>query len=242
MLIKQKGEARSIRTPPLRKQSERLVSLATAAKFPARTTGTTAGTFFPWPGDVDREITSVQGRAVQGVDRLLRLFRRAHGDEAKPARLTAHAVHHQVGFDDCSVGRKCVLQVVFGGVEGKISNKQFIAQVIWYCPTYAVFTRLFPTIGFQIITETSSLEDFPCRGIDKLSNSCRNMDFSDGIATKIFKIHFMRFSRHSGPKSLCRSLPGAFPWTNQIPETQSVRAATLSAIPRPAIQPVVHAA
>src|SRR5437764_1427354 len=30
------------------------------------------------------------------------------------------------------------------------------------------FTRLFPPIGFQIITELSSPEDLPCRGSDKL--------------------------------------------------------------------------
>jgi hypothetical protein len=57
----------------------------------------------------------------------------------------------------------------------------------FYCATNAAFTRLFPTIGFQIVTETSSLEDFPCRGIDKLSNSGRSMDFSGGIATDFFK-------------------------------------------------------
>src|SRR6266404_4860596 len=122
MLIKQKGEARSIRTPPLRKQSERLVSLATAAQFPARTTGTAGRTFFPWPGDVDRKITSVQGRAVQGVDRLLSLLRRAYGDEAKTARLSAHAIHHQSGFNDGAVRGDLVVEVFFGCVEGKISN------------------------------------------------------------------------------------------------------------------------
>jgi len=64
---------------------------------------------------------------------------------------------------------------------------------MFYCPTYAVLTRLFPTTGFQIITEPGSLEDFPCRGIDKLSNSGRNMDFSGGIATE-----FLEFFSRSG--------------------------------------------
>jgi len=38
------------------------------------------------------------------------------------------------------------------------------------CPTNLTFYRLFPNIGFKIITETSSLEDSPCLERDKLSN------------------------------------------------------------------------
>jgi hypothetical protein len=60
-----------------------------------------------------------------------------------------------------------VIQVVFGGVEGKISNKQFVAHVMFDCPTNSALTRLFPGIGFQIITEPSSPEDSPCRGRDQ---------------------------------------------------------------------------
>src|SRR6266705_7178813 len=41
---------------------------------------------------------------------------------------------------------------------------------MFYCPTNTALTRLFPTFGFQIITERSSLEDLQCRGTDKLSN------------------------------------------------------------------------
>ena len=42
---------------------------------------------------------------------------------------------------------------------------------MFYCPTNTALTRLFPNFGFQIITERSSLEDLPCHGTDKLSNS-----------------------------------------------------------------------
>ena len=38
---------------------------------------------------------------------------------------------HQIGFDHGAVGGKGVLQVIFGGVEGKISDKQFIAHVMF---------------------------------------------------------------------------------------------------------------
>ena len=97
------------------------------------------------------------------------LLRVAHGHESEPARAAGHAVHHQVGFNDRAVRGKRVLQVVFGGVEGKISDKQFCTHVMFYCPRLTPLSRLFPTIGFQIITEPSSPEDLPCRGSDKLS-------------------------------------------------------------------------
>ena len=47
---------------------------------------------------------------------------------------------------------------------------------MYYCPTNLTFYRLFPNIGFKIITETSSLEDSPCLERDKLSNRRRQHD------------------------------------------------------------------
>jgi hypothetical protein len=41
---------------------------------------------------------------------------------------------------------------------------------MFYCPTNRTFHRLFPNIGFKIITEPGSLEDLPCLERDKLSN------------------------------------------------------------------------
>jgi hypothetical protein len=73
------------------------------------------------------------------------------------------------------VRREGVLQVVFSGVEGKIPYKQFITHVMFYCPRLNfALTRLFPLIGFQIITELSSPEDSPCRGSSVLSNRRAN--------------------------------------------------------------------
>jgi hypothetical protein len=48
---------------------------------------------------------------------------------------------------------KRVLQIVFSGVEGKIPYKQFITHVMFNCETKLALVRLFPLIGFQIITE-----------------------------------------------------------------------------------------
>ena len=50
------------------------------------------------------------------------------------ARPAGGPVHHQVGFSDRAVGGERILQIVFGGVEGKVSNKQFTTHVMFYCP------------------------------------------------------------------------------------------------------------
>jgi len=88
------------------------------------------GTFFAGAGDIDGQRAAVEFLAVQTVDGLFGLLRRGHGDEGKSAGTIGHAVHHQVGLGDGAVGGKGVLEVVFSGVEGKISDKQFVAHVI----------------------------------------------------------------------------------------------------------------
>ena len=61
-------------------------------------------------------------------------LRLTHGDECEAAGAAGHAIHHQVGFNDRAMGGKRVLEIVFGGVEGKISYKQFVIHVMIYCP------------------------------------------------------------------------------------------------------------
>ena len=56
---------------------------------------------------------------------------------------------------------------------------------MFYCPTNTALTRLFPNFGFQIITEPSSLEDLPCHGTDKLSNSEASISIPFENARKI---------------------------------------------------------
>src|SRR5208283_5098356 len=145
------------------------VTAAAAAVF-TTTAAATGRAFFTRLGHVDRQRAAAHLGAVQRRNGLLRLFGRAHGDETKTAGTAAHAVHHQVGLRDRAVRRKGVLQIVFSGFEGKVSYKQFITHVMFYCPTNFAFHRLFPNIGSKIITEPGSLEDSPCLERDKLSN------------------------------------------------------------------------
>jgi hypothetical protein len=84
-----------------------------------------AGIFLSRTSDVDGEITPVKGGAVEGVDGLLGFLSRRHGDESEAARPAAHPVGNEIGFRDGAVRGKGVLEIVFSGVEGKISYKQF---------------------------------------------------------------------------------------------------------------------
>ena len=117
-------------------QTTELVPIAAAAAtvlaVAAATTTAAAAerTLLTGPGDVDGERASINGLAVEGLDGLLGLFGRAHGDETEPAGTASGPVQHQVGFHDRAVRGERVLQVVFGGVEGKVSYEQFITHVM----------------------------------------------------------------------------------------------------------------
>lgn len=102
---------------------------AAAAAIPATTT-TTAGPFFARPGNINSEVPPVQARAVHGIHGLLGFFLGAHGDESESARAAAFAISHEIGFEDGAVRGERVLKIVFGGVEGEISDKQFIIHAV----------------------------------------------------------------------------------------------------------------
>jgi hypothetical protein len=96
-----------------------------AATIPAASAAT-ARPLFASPGNINSEIPPVEARAVHGTDCFLGFFFGAHGDESESARPAALAIGHQVGFEDGAVRGESVLKIVFGGVEGEISDKQFI--------------------------------------------------------------------------------------------------------------------
>jgi len=63
--------------------------------------------------------------AMEGVDGALAFFARAHGDEAEAAGALRIAIHHENGISDGAVLREKLAQVLFSGLEGKISYVQF---------------------------------------------------------------------------------------------------------------------
>jgi hypothetical protein len=107
-----------------------------AAAIPAATTATptiaaaTTRAFFTSAGDIHSEVTAVQISAIHGTDGLLSFFLCAHGNEGETARPAAGAIGHEVGFEDGAVCGESVLEIVFGGVEGEISDKQFIIHAV----------------------------------------------------------------------------------------------------------------
>jgi hypothetical protein len=103
---------------------------AAAASAAIPTTATAARTFFSWPSDIHSEIAPVQIRAIHCIQGFLCLFISAHGDESESARPAGGAICHQIGFEDGAVRGKSVLKVIFGGVEGDISYKQFVIHAV----------------------------------------------------------------------------------------------------------------
>ncbi len=99
------------RVPP-RTASNSVTVSTTAAVSAAATTATismpaataAARALFAWPGDIDVQRTPSQFLPVQGVNGLLRLFRRTHCYEGEAARAATDPVGHKVGFNDSAVG------------------------------------------------------------------------------------------------------------------------------------------
>jgi hypothetical protein len=137
---------------------------AAATSATAVTTAAAAGTFFTRAGDIDGKRAIVELCAIERFNGLLRFFLGGHGHETEAARASSHAIRHEVGFEDRAVLGEGVLKLVFRDVEGKISNKQLIIHSVMSEGRYRnrnCSSKLFPTAGFQIITEACSIEDSP---------------------------------------------------------------------------------
>ena len=59
--------------------------------------------------------------AMQGFDGAIAFVGAAHGDESEATRAAGFAIHDHVGFSDSAVLREERVEVLFGGLEGKIS-------------------------------------------------------------------------------------------------------------------------
>src|SRR5262249_39598129 len=97
------------------------VSSAISSITPAAKTASAA--LFSGTSFVDGEIAAVQVSAVKRIDRVLRLFGRAHGDESEAAGASSGAIRHEVCLGNSAMRREDVLQIVFGGIERKVPNE-----------------------------------------------------------------------------------------------------------------------
>jgi len=80
---------------------------------------------FHGPGFVDRQFAAVVALAMQGIDGALAFVVAAHGDEAKAARAIGFTVHDQAAIGDGAMLSEKLVEVLLGGLEGKISHVQF---------------------------------------------------------------------------------------------------------------------
>jgi hypothetical protein len=122
----------------------------------AATTAAATRTIFTGACFVDGQCAAIDAFAIKGLDGSISAFFILHGDKGETARAAAEFVHDQIDFENSAVRGEHILKLVFGSVEGKISYKQFRAH-----DDFTILTltdspfELFPTIGFQIITEAS---------------------------------------------------------------------------------------
>ena len=95
-------------------------------------------------GFVDGQVTAIVILAMERIDGALAFFGAAHGDEAKTAGTAGFTVHDQVGFGDSAVLSKKLVQVLFVGLEGKISYVQF--HVVFLYVEVATSQRLMKSV------------------------------------------------------------------------------------------------
>jgi hypothetical protein len=81
--------------------------------------------FFARTGFVNGQGATLDFLAGKGLDCSFSGLRRCHGDKAKSARPAAHAVGDEVNLGNRAMLLEQILQVILGGVEGKISHVQF---------------------------------------------------------------------------------------------------------------------
>jgi len=158
---------------------------ATTVPAATKSTATATRTFFARARDIYRQIAAVHIGAIQGSHRFLGFFFSAHRNEAESARTARGAIGHQVCFEYGAVGSKSILEIIFGCIKRKVSNKQFVIHSATFF--YRISFKVFPVIGLRIITELSSPEDFPRLESDELSIKLRASALAPSLASSFIK-------------------------------------------------------
>ena len=140
-----------------------IATTTAAATTAVATTAAAAGagrTIFTRARFVNRQRPAIDLFAVERLNGGIGSFLGFHTDKREAARATAEFVLDYINFRDRAVSGEEVLELFLGGVEGKVSDKQFYAHDD-YTFRFTALSQPFPTIGSQIITETGSTEDLP---------------------------------------------------------------------------------
>jgi hypothetical protein len=93
------------------------IAAAAAEVTASATAAATRAAGFHRTGFVDREVTSVEGLAIEGADGRLAFSRAAHGNEGKTARALGFTVHDHVDIGDSTVLAEVFVQFAIGGLE-----------------------------------------------------------------------------------------------------------------------------
>jgi hypothetical protein len=126
------------------------LSAAAAAATAAAAAGTSAAAargraLLARTGFVDCQGATLDFLARKGLDGGFSAFGRGHGDKTKTARTTAHAISDEVNLGNRAMLLEQILQIILGGVEGKISHVQFrIHFICMVVEMLAGFRELFP--------------------------------------------------------------------------------------------------
>ncbi len=141
-----------------------LAAAATAAMPATTTAATTTRPFFAGSGNVYSQIAPVHIGAIERADGFLGLFLGAHRNKGESPRPPGGAIHHQIRFDNRAVRGEGILEIVFCGIEGEVSDKQFIIHAVIFFNLFFRIARGFrecSRVGFRIITEHCSRNDLP---------------------------------------------------------------------------------
>jgi hypothetical protein len=146
---------------PTRTAVAAISSITTSTAAPSITTAPTAtgagSTFFPWTSLVNRQRSSVHFLAVQSLDRCFCALAGFHGNETKASRATTKFIHQQIDVGYRTVLGKKILEFVLSCTIREIPDVKSCTHVMTFrCRPTVSFQTLFPTAGFQIITENTS--------------------------------------------------------------------------------------
>ena len=122
--------------------------------------------------------------AVERLKRSVGRFRGSHGNKGERAVLTGFPVQRDLYIKDQTMCPKEALKLFLARCLREISDKQFIIHYVMFCLDGPLASRVFPTIGFRIITELSSPEDLPHLESNELSNDS---------APSVFRRYFASF-------------------------------------------------
>jgi hypothetical protein len=106
------------------------VSTAAAATAAGRTARAATGAIFARAGFIDGQGPVHEIATVEKADGLLGFFCGRHRHEAKAAGFAGEFILHQSGFGDRAGLGEMILKIVFGGIEGKISDVEFSGHIV----------------------------------------------------------------------------------------------------------------